>query len=131
MDIEDDGTIHIASPNAEACDAAKKMIETIVFVPEVGALYYGKVVRILQFGAFVEDVYKRQATSRPRPSQSLETLCGDGGGICVRPSRQELFTSQRRSRLCPTLAIQHPFIKTDEIFILSPMAVSPHGREIA
>ena len=30
------------------------MIETIVFVPEVGGLYYGKVVRILQFGAFVE-----------------------------------------------------------------------------
>ena len=30
------------------------MIETIVFVPEVGQLYYGKVVRILQFGAFVE-----------------------------------------------------------------------------
>ena len=54
VDIEDDGTIHIASPNAEACDAAKKMVETIVFVPEVGALYYGKVVRILQFGAFVE-----------------------------------------------------------------------------
>ena len=54
VDIEDDGTIHIASPNAEACDAAKKMIETIVFVPEVGQLYYGKVVRILQFGAFVE-----------------------------------------------------------------------------
>ena len=54
VDIEDDGTIHIASPNAEACDAAKKMIETIVFVPEVGQLYYGKVVRILQFGAFME-----------------------------------------------------------------------------
>ncbi len=54
VDIEDDGTIHIASPNSEACDAAKKMIETIVFVPEVGALYYGKVVRIMTFGAFVE-----------------------------------------------------------------------------
>ena len=54
VDIEDDGTIHIASPNSEACDAAKKMIETIVFVPQVGELYYGKVVRILQFGAFVE-----------------------------------------------------------------------------
>ncbi len=53
VDIEDDGTIHIASPNAEACDAAKKMIDTIVFVPQVGELY-GKVVRILQFGAFVE-----------------------------------------------------------------------------
>ncbi len=54
IDIEDDGTIHIASPNAASCQAAKKMIDTIVFVPEVGALYYGKVVRILQFGAFVE-----------------------------------------------------------------------------
>ena len=54
IDIEDDGTIHIASPNAESCEAAKKMIDTIVFVPEVGQLYYGKVVRILQFGAFVE-----------------------------------------------------------------------------
>lgn len=54
IDIEDDGTIYIAGENAESCDAAKKVIETIVFVPEVGQLYYGKVVRILQFGAFVE-----------------------------------------------------------------------------
>ena len=54
IDIEEDGTIHIASPDAEKCDIAKKMIETIVFVPEVGQLYYGKVVRIMPFGAFVE-----------------------------------------------------------------------------
>ena len=54
IDIEDDGTIYIAGVNKASCDAAKKMIETIVFVPEVGQLYYGKVVRILQFGAFVE-----------------------------------------------------------------------------
>ena len=54
VDIDDDGTIHIASPDAASCDAAKKMIDTIVFVPEVGQLYYGKVVRILTFGAFVE-----------------------------------------------------------------------------
>ena len=54
IDIEEDGTIHIASPDAECCDKAKKMIETIVFVPEVGSLYYGKVVRIMPFGAFVE-----------------------------------------------------------------------------
>ena len=54
VDIEDDGTIHIASPDAACCDVAKKMIDTIVFVPEVGMLYYGKVVRILNFGAFVE-----------------------------------------------------------------------------
>ena len=54
IDIEDDGTIYIAGVNRESCDAAKKTIETIVFVPEVGMLYYGKVVRILNFGAFVE-----------------------------------------------------------------------------
>jgi len=54
VDIEEDGTIHIASPDAECCEKAKKMIETIVFVPEVGSLYYGKVVRIMPFGAFVE-----------------------------------------------------------------------------
>ena len=54
IDIDDDGTIHIASANAAACDAAKKCIDDIVFVPEVGKLYYGRVVRLMQFGAFVE-----------------------------------------------------------------------------
>lgn len=54
VDVEDDGTIHIASPDAASCDAAKRMIEDICFVPEVGKLYYGKVVRIIPIGAFVE-----------------------------------------------------------------------------
>ncbi len=54
IDIEDDGSIFISAPDKTSCDAAKKTIETIVFVPEVGALYFGKVVRILNFGAFVE-----------------------------------------------------------------------------
>ena len=54
IDIDDDGTIHIAAADASACDAAKKCIDDIVFVPEVGALYYGRVVRLMTFGAFVE-----------------------------------------------------------------------------
>ena len=54
VDIEDDGTIRIASPNAASCDAAKRMIDDICFVPEVGKLYYGKVVRIIPIGAFIE-----------------------------------------------------------------------------
>ena len=53
-DIDDDGTIHIASPDAESCEKAKKCIDDIVFVPEVGQLYYGRVVRLMTFGAFVE-----------------------------------------------------------------------------
>ena len=61
IDIDDDGTIHIASPDAESCAIAKKCIDDIVFVPEVGSLYYGRVVSYLtskrdgaQMGAFIE-----------------------------------------------------------------------------
>ena len=54
IDIDDDGTIHIASPDAASCDAAKKCIDDIVFEPTVGELYYGRVVRLMTFGAFVE-----------------------------------------------------------------------------
>ena len=54
IDINDDGSIFIASADADSCDAAKKCIDDIVFVPEVGALYYGRVVRLMTFGAFVE-----------------------------------------------------------------------------
>ena len=54
IDIEEDGTIRIASADAASCNAAKAAIDAIVFVPEVGSLYYGRVVRLMQFGAFVE-----------------------------------------------------------------------------
>ena len=54
IDINDDGSIFIAAPNPESCNAAKKCIDDIVFVPEVGQLYYGRVVRLMTFGAFVE-----------------------------------------------------------------------------
>ena len=54
IDIDDDGTIHIAAADASACDAAKKCIDDIVFIPEIGKLYYGRVVRLMTFGAFVE-----------------------------------------------------------------------------
>ncbi len=54
VDIDDDGSVFISAVDAEAAYAAKKMIDDICFVPEVGKLYYGKVVRILPIGAFVE-----------------------------------------------------------------------------
>lgn len=54
IDINDDGSIFISAPNPASCDAAKKCIDDIVFEPEVGALYYGRVVRLMTFGAFVE-----------------------------------------------------------------------------
>ena len=54
IDIEDDGSIFISATDIEACRAAKKIIDDIVFVPEVGTLYWGKVVRIIPIGAFVQ-----------------------------------------------------------------------------
>jgi len=54
VDIEDDGNIYISGIDIDACRAAKAWIDNIVFVPEVGKLYYGKVVRLLPIGAFVE-----------------------------------------------------------------------------
>ena len=54
IDISDDGNIDIASEDIDACRRAREAIENIVFEPEVGKLYYGKVVRIIPIGAFVE-----------------------------------------------------------------------------
>ena len=55
IDIDDDGTIYIASQDIEACRAARQTIEDIVFEPETGAIYEGKVVRIISnLGAFIE-----------------------------------------------------------------------------
>jgi len=54
INIEDDGTIHIASINAEAGDKAIRMIEALTKDPEPGLVYVGKVTRLMNFGAFVE-----------------------------------------------------------------------------
>ena len=54
VDIDDDGTIHIAAVNDAQAVAAKSMIDAIVFEPEVGAVYSGTVTGIKEFGAFVE-----------------------------------------------------------------------------
>ena len=55
IDIDDDGTIFIASTDIDACRVARKTIEDIVFEPIVGALYFGEVKRIISnLGAFIE-----------------------------------------------------------------------------
>jgi polyribonucleotide nucleotidyltransferase len=53
VDIEDDGTIQIAASKREAIEAAMARIKAITSEPEVGVIYKGKVVKIMEFGAFV------------------------------------------------------------------------------
>ena len=54
IDIEDDGTVFIASPDGASLAAAREEIEMLLKVPEPGEIYEGKVTRIMNFGAFVE-----------------------------------------------------------------------------
>ena len=53
IDIEDDGTVKVAAVDNAAAQAAIDWIRNIVAEPEVGAIYRGKVVKIVEFGAFV------------------------------------------------------------------------------
>jgi polyribonucleotide nucleotidyltransferase len=53
INIDDDGTIKIASSSGKEIEAAKKWIHSIVAEPEVGVIYEGTVVKVADFGAFV------------------------------------------------------------------------------
>jgi len=54
IDINDDGTVMVASKDKASIDAAKKWVEDITAKPEVGTIYEGKVVKLMDFGAFVQ-----------------------------------------------------------------------------
>jgi polyribonucleotide nucleotidyltransferase len=59
IDIEDDGTIKIAASDPKAIAKAMQMIKNIVAEPEMGEIYDGKVVKIMEFGAFVNFIGKK------------------------------------------------------------------------
>ncbi|HAG62452.1 MAG TPA: polyribonucleotide nucleotidyltransferase, partial [Coxiellaceae bacterium] len=54
IDISDDGIVKIAAVNADDGEAAMRRVEELTAVPEVGKQYDGKVVKLMDFGAFVE-----------------------------------------------------------------------------
>jgi polyribonucleotide nucleotidyltransferase len=54
IDVEDDGTVRIASSDADAAQRAVRIVHDLTMEPEVGRIYLGKVVSIKEFGAFVE-----------------------------------------------------------------------------
>jgi polyribonucleotide nucleotidyltransferase len=53
INVNDDGTVRIASPSQENIDAAVKWVKSLTSEPEVGMIYDGKVVKVAEFGAFV------------------------------------------------------------------------------
>ena len=54
IDVMDDGKVHVFAANGKAAEEALKMIRDVTATAEIGKTYLGKVVRIAEFGAFVE-----------------------------------------------------------------------------
>ena len=89
VDIEDDGTIFISSPSKESIQAAKAMIDAIVFEPVVGEIYTGKVTRIIPIGAFVEFAPKKEGLVHiskldKKRTEKVEDVCNVGDEIQVK-----------------------------------------------
>jgi polyribonucleotide nucleotidyltransferase len=81
IDIDDDGTIKVAAVDSEASDKAIEMIRNIVAEPEVGTIYNGKVVKVVDFGAFVNFIGTRdglvhisELTSEFRPDKVTDVI---------------------------------------------------------
>jgi polyribonucleotide nucleotidyltransferase len=81
IDIEDDGTVKVAAAKKESIDAAMNRIKSITQEPEVGTIYKGKVVKVMEFGAFVNFfgtkdglVHVSQLSSTLRPNHPSEVV---------------------------------------------------------
>jgi polyribonucleotide nucleotidyltransferase len=81
IDIEDDGTVKVAAAKKESIEAAMNRIKSITQEPEVGTIYKGKVVKVMEFGAFVNFfgakdglVHVSQLSSTMRPNHPNEVV---------------------------------------------------------
>ncbi|MBM3491246.1 MAG: polyribonucleotide nucleotidyltransferase [Alphaproteobacteria bacterium] len=89
IDIEDDGTIKIASPNGESIQKAIDRIQGIVAEPEVGRSYRGKVVKVVEFGAFVNFLGARDGLVHiselaPRRVKQVKDVVNEGNQVWVK-----------------------------------------------
>ncbi len=89
IDISDDGTIKVASSTGSAIDAAIKWIKSIVSEPEMGAIYEGKVVKVVDFGAFVNffgarDGLVHVSELAPRRVAKVTDVVNEGDSVKVK-----------------------------------------------
>ncbi len=89
VDVSDDGTVQIASNSQDSIDAALKEINSIVAEPEVGVVYDGTVVKIVDFGAFVNFFGKRDGLVHiselvPRRVRSVQDVVQEGDAVKVK-----------------------------------------------
>ena len=113
IDIDDDGTVKVAGADQEAIDKALKMINDIVAEPEVGVVYDGKVVKCVDFGAFVnfmgardglvhiselQDARTAQTTDVVNEGDEVKVLCigvDDRGKVKLSMKRVDQETGEK------------------------------------
>ena len=86
IDIDDSGVLKVASPNDESLDKALKMINDIIVEPEMGVIYNGKVVKTVDFGAFVNFLGNRDGLVHISELQDQRTekttdVCKEGDEV--------------------------------------------------
>jgi polyribonucleotide nucleotidyltransferase len=89
IDIQDDGTVKVASSNGAAITAAMKWIKGIVSEPEVGEIYDGKVVKVVDFGAFVnffgaKDGLVHVSELAPKRVNKVSDVVNEGDAVKVK-----------------------------------------------
>ena len=89
IDIEDDGTIKVAAVDSEAADKAIAWIKGIVAEPEIGVIYTGKVVKVVDFGAFVNFLGARDGLVHiselaPRRVAKVSDVINEGDQVKVK-----------------------------------------------
>jgi polyribonucleotide nucleotidyltransferase len=89
IDIEDDGTIKVAAVDTDASEAAIDWIRSIVAEPEVGVIYTGKVVKVVDFGAFVNFLGSRDGLVHiselaPRRVGKVSDVVNEGDSVKVK-----------------------------------------------
>ncbi|MEP0707867.1 polyribonucleotide nucleotidyltransferase [Parvibaculum sp.] len=89
VDISDDGTIKVASSDAASIKAAIDWIRGIVAEPEVGAIYEGTVVKVVDFGAFVNFFGPRDglvhiSQMAPNRVEKVSDICNEGDKVKVK-----------------------------------------------
>ncbi len=89
IDIEDDGSVFISGIEKAGIEAAQKIIQGIIFEPEIGAVYEGVVTRIIPIGAFVEFAPKKEGMVHiskldKKRTEKVEDVCNVGDRIKVK-----------------------------------------------
>jgi len=104
VDIEDDGTIKVAAVDEDQATAAINWIRSIVAEPEVGEIYEGKVVKIMDFGAFVnflgaKDGLVHISELAPRRVETVNEIVKEGDMVkvkCIGLDRGKVKLSMKR-----------------------------------